>query len=74
MDLHQQPMRPLHSKSDPHSSQFFVFVNGNACDDRLLHKKSTRRIVDPEAYFLGPFFVERCRDFGLELEKLADSE
>ena len=60
MDLHQQRMSPLHSKSDPHSSQFFVFANGEARNDRVLHKKATQRMADSIGYFRTTL-IERRR-------------
>ena len=60
MDLHQQPSRPLHSKSVPQSLQFFVFDNGHACHGRLIIRK--RRIESMHRGHALALFS--CRDDG----------
>jgi len=76
MVLHQQPSRPLHSKSEPQSLQSFVFDNGHSHYSRLIHKKATRRIAVrqglPLHYFRGTLTVPRRSR--LEFENEAGTE
>ncbi len=76
MDLHQQPSRPLHSKSEPQSLQFFVFDNGYSHYGRGIHKKATRRIAVLQAFILRYFWgtlTVSCRG-GPEFENEAGTE